>query len=88
MNKAELISEIAKQTSLTKTDTEKFLNALVSTISSSMKNDEQVQLFGLGTFKTITRAARHGVNPITHKQMDIPAKKAVKFKASKNILNA
>ncbi len=51
MNKAELISEIAKQTSLTKTDTEKFLNALVSTISSSMKNDEQVQLFGLGTFQ-------------------------------------
>jgi DNA-binding protein HU-beta len=40
-------------------------------------------LVGFGTFSVVKRKAREGRNPQTGKAIKIPAKKVVKFKASK-----
>ena len=50
MNKAELIAEVAKQTSLSKKDSEKAVNAALDSIVAALKDGDKVQLVGFGSF--------------------------------------
>lgn len=88
MNKAELVAAIADQAKVSKKVAEEILNAFVSTVSAQLKKGEKVQLVGFGTFETVKRAARKGLNPQTKKPITIPATKAPKFKAGKALKDA
>ena len=88
MNKAELIDAVAKSTKQTKTNVEETLNALMTAIQSSLTKGDSVQLIGFGTFDVGHRAARVGRNPATGKELKIPAKKVVKFKAGSKLKDA
>ncbi len=83
MNKAELVAALAQKANVTKKDAEGVLNAFIDTVSAELKKGEKVQLVGFGTFETVKRAARKGMNPQTKKAITIPATKAPKFKAGK-----
>jgi len=83
MNKTELIDAIASESGLTKTDSQKALSGLVKSITGALKSGELVTLVGFGTFKTAVRPARTGRNPQTGKQIQIEAKKVVKFNVGK-----
>lgn len=48
----------------------------------------KVSIVGFGTFETTERAARMGRNPQTGEDMEIPASKALKFKAGKAFKDA
>ena len=80
MNKGELIAAIAAKSGLTKAASEKALNAMIASISASLKKGQRVGLVGFGSFSVSQRAARTGRNPQTGKEIKIPAKKVVKFK--------
>ena len=88
MNKMELITAIAEQTSLSKKDAEAALKAFVDTITSELVSGEKVQLVGFGTFEVSERSAREGRNPKTGEAMKIDACKAPKFKAGKALKDA
>ena len=81
MNKAELIDAMANGASISKADAKKALDAFVGATTDSLKGGDRVALVGFGSFSVSTRAARKGRNPQTGKEIDIPAKKVVKFKA-------
>ena len=83
MNKAELVAMMAQKSNMTKKDSESALNALVESITESMKKGDKVSLVGFGTFETRKRAARNGINPQTKKAIKIPATNAPAFKAGK-----
>jgi len=83
MNKSELIAMMSTKANLTKKDSESALNALVESITETMKKGEKVSLVGFGTFETRKRAARNGINPQTKKAIKIPATNAPAFKAGK-----
>ena len=83
MNKAELIDAMAKETSLSKKDTEATLNAFVNAVSNELSKKGKVQLVGFGTFETRKRAARTGRNPQTGKELKIAAATVPAFKAGK-----
>ncbi len=83
MNKNELISSIANETGLTKTDSAKALDAFVSSITSALKSGDEVRLVGFGTFAVSKRSATKGRNPRTGKEINIPARNQAKFKAGK-----
>ena len=83
MNKAELIDAIAKDTGLTKKDTEASSKSFVEHVSKEMENGGDVQLIGFGTFSVGERAARTGRNPKTGANITIAASKSPKFKAGK-----
>ncbi len=85
MNKAELVAAIAAEAGLSKAAAQKALEAGVNAIAGALKKGDNVQLIGFGTFAVAERAARTGVNPANGQKIAIPAKKAVKFKASKAI---
>ena len=83
MNKTELVEAMAKESGLSKKDTEKALKAFTDVISKQLKKKDKVQLIGFGTFETAKRAARKGKNPQTGAEIKIPASIAPKFKAGK-----
>ncbi len=83
MNKAELINATAEKSGLSKKDSEKAINALIETITDSMKKGEKVQLVGFGVFEVKERPERMGRNPRTKEQIKIPASKTPMFKAGK-----
>lgn len=81
MNKTELIAAMAEKAQLTKADAKRALDAFTGTISEELMKGEKVTILGFGTYSVSERAARKGINPSTKKPIDIPARKAVKFKA-------
>lgn len=89
MNKAQLGEVIARELNLSKIDGEKAVNLAVDTIIGELKRGGEVALTGFGTFSVKQRAARVGINPKNPSQkIQIPAKKAPKFKAGKNLKEA
>lgn len=88
MNKSELISAIAKKTSLEKKAIDKVLVAFTEVVEKTVKADDKVQLIGFGTFERRSRAARAGRDPRTGAEIKIPACKVPAFKAGKKFKDA
>ena len=88
MNKTELVDAIAKETGLSKKDSEKAVKAFTEAVSKEFKKKGKVQLVGFGTFETAKRAARTGKNPQTGAAIKIPAATVPKFKAGKALKDA
>lgn len=80
MNKAQLIEKVAKETGLTKAQTERMLDTTIDTIRKSVKKGDEVKLVGFGTFAKSKRKARVGRNPQTGKAIKIPAAWYPKFR--------
>jgi DNA-binding protein HU-beta len=85
MNKGDLINKIAADAGITKTQAQAALNSFVAATSTALKKGDKVTLVGFGTFGTSKRSARKGRNPQTGKEISIPAKKVVKFRAGKDL---
>ena len=85
MNKAELITEVAEKSGMTKKDAEKAVNAVVEAIEEALTAGDKVSLVGFGTFEVRSRAARTGRNPRTKEEIKIPATKIPAFKAGKQL---
>lgn len=83
MNKTTLISAVAEAAELTKKDAGKAVDAVFDAISDALKSGDKVQIMGFGGFEVRVRAAKKGLNPLTKQPIDIPASKAVAFKAGK-----
>jgi DNA-binding protein HU-beta len=79
MNQAELATQIAKTTGLSKAKAESALRATLRVISVEVEKGETVKLVGFGTFKRTARSARTGFNPQTKKSIKIPARSVPKF---------
>lgn len=90
MNKSELIRatrSIVFETidGTTIKDTEIFIEATLKAIENALADGENVHLVGFGNFEVVERNERMGRNPKTGEEAVIPASKAVKFKAGKNL---
>ncbi len=88
MNKTELVDAIAKDTGLTKKDTEATLKSFIDTVTKALKKGDDVALVGFGTFSVGKREARTGRNPATGETIKIAASKTPKFKAGKALKDA
>ena len=88
MNKTELIDAVAEATDSSKAAASKAVDAVLDTITNSLKGGDQVTLVGFGTFLVRDRAARTGRNPQTGETINIAASKAPAFKAGKALKDA
>ncbi|MCK4519972.1 MAG: HU family DNA-binding protein [Candidatus Omnitrophica bacterium] len=86
MNKAQLVEAIAVKTA-TKKEAQEIVDTVWDTIKSSLKKQEDVAISGFGTFKVKQTKARMGRNPKTGEAIQIPAKKKVAFRVSKELKN-
>ena len=85
MNKIEFIDAVASKTGLTKKDTKAVVDAVLETITETLAKGESVAFVGFGSFNVKDRAARIATVPGTTKTVQVPASKAVSFKAGKDL---
>jgi len=85
MNKSGLVDEMSAVCGLTKTDTEKALNAFLSVLQNALKKGDEISIVGFGSFCVKETAARNGRDFKTGESILIPARKSVKFKPGKNL---
>jgi DNA-binding protein HU-beta len=90
MNKAKLVEKIAAEfEGVSKKQVEQIINSITNTIIEELVNGGEVTIAGFGTFETMTRHARGGVDPRNPSQrIEIPAVKVAKFRTGKNIKDA
>ena len=84
MNKAQLAATLVDQVG-SKKEAQNILDSLLGTIRDTLKRQEDVAISGFGTFKVKQTKARLGRNPKTGEQIQIPAKKKIKFRVSKDL---
>ena len=85
MNKGELIEAIAAEANLSKSDANKALESMISTITKTLNKGDKVSLVGFGSFTVSERDARIGRNPQTGAEIKIAARKVVRFKAGSEL---
>ncbi len=83
MNKNELIAAIAETTGLTKSNASKAVDAVIDSITTSLRKGDEVRLVGFGTFCIVHRRETEGRNPRTGEKIKISAVKLPKFKPGK-----
>jgi DNA-binding protein HU-beta len=85
MTKVELIDKVAEGLGLPKREIEKMLDKLISTIQNALKEGKKVSVAGLGTFVVKEKKARLARNPKTGESVQVPAKRAPKFRPGKEL---
>jgi len=88
MNKQELIDAIVAESELSKKDAKSALEALVKTFGVALKKGEKITLVGFGSLSLVARTARTGRNPQTGKEIQIAAKKTIKFSTGSELEEA
>jgi DNA-binding protein HU-beta len=79
MNKTELIDAIAKDSGLSRADSARAIESLVTTVQKTLKKGDEVAVTGFGKFSVVKRGARTGRNPQTGAPLKIKASKGPKF---------
>ena len=68
-----------------KKDLEKFMNIIFEEIKRSLKRGERVELRGFGMFSSKIQKARISRNPKTGTKINVPKKRTIKWKMSKDL---
>ena len=88
MNKSELIDAIAATADISKAAAARALDAVIDSVTDTLKSGGKVSLVGFGTFEVKERAARVGRNPKTGEEINIAASRVPSFKAGKALKDA
>jgi DNA-binding protein HU-beta len=88
MTKAELIERMAQRAKISKRAAGIALNTFVESVTNALVSGDKVALVGFGTFSVSKRKARTARNPRTGEPIEVPAKRAPKFKAGRDLKNA
>ena len=88
MVKSELIKKLCDSyPNILRRDIEKILDIIFLEITAALKRGENVEIRGFGSYKIKKRKARIGRNPKNSETIQIPEKKAIKWKMSKTLYN-
>ena len=88
MNKSDIVSRVAAQSSLPKAAADSLVSAVFTAIGDGLAQDEADSIAGFGTFSVKNRPARPGRNPRTGEAITIAASSVPSFKASKALRDA
>lgn len=83
MNKQDLIDFVSDKTGLTKTDSNKSIDAVFEGIISGLRAEKEAKFIGFGSFVVQARAARKGRNPRNGLEIEIAASNRPIFRAGK-----
>ena len=84
MVKSELVQKLCNMyVNIPRANIEKILDIIIFEIIEALYRNEAVEIRGFGRFKSVVRKARIGRNPKNFKTVQIPEKKAIKYKMSK-----
>ncbi len=85
MNKTELVTTIAERTGIARGDVRAVVENCIDIIIDVLEDNGRVSLAGFGTFSVSEKMPRAGYNPHTGEHIEIPGRKAVRFKAGASV---
>jgi DNA-binding protein HU-beta len=89
VTKQEFVDRVSQRSGLGRREAAEAVDAVIDTITDSLKNGEEVAFTGFGKFSTQQRAARQGVNPRNpSEKVTIPAARVPKFSAGSSLKQA
>jgi DNA-binding protein HU-beta len=88
MTKAELVAAIAQKTGLKQAQAKDALNAMIGSVTESLKAGDEVRLVGFGSFTPVDRPAGAARNPRTGAPVTRAASKTARFRAGDSLKNA
>jgi len=89
MTRSELIEKISeKSEGLTLKQTEIVIDTVFDSIKDALQKGEKVEIRGFGNFRLKERGPRKARNPKTGEPVDVPGKKAIRFKVGKALREA
>ncbi len=87
MIKADIISQVATDASITKVKAVEAVEAVFEAMKAAMRRGERIELRGFGIFQVKPRKKGVGRNPRTGQEVRIPPGKTIRFKPGKNLRN-
>ena len=81
LSKSQIAASVAEKNGITKKQASEIIETLVDLAYKNAKNSFTIP--GLGKLVLVNRKARIGRNPATGEQIQIPAKRVVKFRVAK-----
>ncbi len=88
MTRSELIGRIAKKLDgYTLKQTQIIVESFFDALTEALRRGEKIEIRGFGSFRVKSRRPRQGRNPKTGQKVDVPEKRVVHFKASKELLS-
>ena len=85
MTKAEFIKKMAKNTGFTQANCNVAFNGVSGTLEEIFAEGEGIVIGGFGSFTVKDKDACIRRNPATGEQIEVPAKKYVRFKVSQKL---
>ena len=85
LTKCDIAQNIAKNTGISKQDSNALLENFIEQIKFSLKNKISVKISNFGTFEVKKTPSRIGRNPKTKEEYMISARNRITLNASKNI---
>ena len=86
MIKSQLVKKLLdKNPHLIQKDVEKITSLVLEAITSTLENNERVEIRGFGSLSVRERKSKNGRNPRTGESVFVPEKKAPIFKSGKGL---
>ncbi|MCX5781457.1 MAG: HU family DNA-binding protein [Elusimicrobia bacterium] len=86
MNKKDLIESLT-QLFATRKEAKDAIEKVFSTIRQALRKGDKVIISELGTFRTYISKAREGRNPNTGEIFQVPPKRKIRFRQSKDLFD-
>jgi DNA-binding protein HU-beta len=86
VNKSDFISKLAERMEVSQAEAKRTYEAFVDVFHEALGEADSVRLTGLGVFTPYTRSATSVRNPKTGEMVQVPAKPAIRFKPSAEVL--
>jgi nucleoid DNA-binding protein len=84
--KADLVEAVYRRHGgLTKSEAAEVVDAIFSTMKSTLSGKRAVRIRNFGVFQANDRSGRTGVNPTNGERLFIPAHKSLSFRPSRNL---
>ena len=88
MNKKDLISKVASDARLSRSQAARAVDAVVEGIRTALSRGDRVTISGFGSFGVLQRKARRVRNPTNGKALEIAAKRVPRFAPGNELKSA
>ena len=85
ITKTELVNRIAEETRQTKVVVKDILQRFLDSITEELAEGNRIEFRDFGVFEVRERAPRRAQNPRTLEEVEVPRRRAVKFKAGRRM---
>src|SRR6202165_5965260 len=87
VTKADLVEEVVRVSELPRKESEVVVETIFESIIGALKGGDRIEIRGFGSFRTRQRRGRTGRNPKTGAKVDVPTKRILVFKPSRELKN-